>query len=338
MDELLRLGLRVLEGSHLGGEAAALEQEIARNPRVFRELWQESEEVLERRRELARQLRELRRHIRRLPPGDASRAGNLLRRAGGMRRVAGGARPPLSWRLAGQAERVVRFASQGARGVASRLGLVGQWLARAGSVSMRAATRVGNLALRLPGARSVVAMGTRVVGAAGPVLRPAAAVAGRALGAAGTLLRPVGALLGRAVAAVLPRALLAAAVASPAVLIAGALVLAIGLGLLFAAARGGGEVARGPDCDCSRINFGLLTKPYQDHCRGVEAKLRTLDAEDKLGLKTGPAGTFVGGAFCDSVAMGPYAWPVSGGPRTPPPRPAPPKACTSTSGLAQRCG
>ncbi|MFP2929452.1 hypothetical protein ACLESO_30490, partial [Pyxidicoccus sp. 3LG] len=114
---------------------------------------------------------------------------------------------------------------------------------------------------------------------------------------------------------------------------------AIGLALLFASAHGGEEeVARGPDCDCSRINFGFLTKPYQGHCRGVEAKLRALDAEDKLGLKTGPEGTLVSGAFCDSVAMGPYAWPVSGGLVKPPPRPAPPKACTSTSGLAQRCG
>jgi hypothetical protein len=151
-------------------------------------------------------------------------------------------------------------------------------------------------------------------------------VVGRALAAAGTVLRPAGALLGRAVAAVLPRALLAA-VASPAVLVVGVLVLAIGLGLLFASASG-----------CSRVNFGFLTKPYQDHCRGVEAKLRALDAEDKLGLQTGPDGKLVAGAFCDSVAMGPYAWPISGGPRTPPPRPAPPKACTSTSGLAQRCG
>jgi hypothetical protein len=334
MDELLRSGLRALAGTSLGEEATALEREIARNPRVFRELWQESEEVLEQRRELARRLRELRRQVRRSPPWDAARAGRLLRRAGGMRRVAGEGRPPLSWRLAGQAERLVRRSMN-----AARAGFVGRWLARAGTVAARTATWVGRQVLRVPGARPVMALGTRVVGVAGPVLRPVAALAGRALGAVGTLLRPAGALVGRAVAAVLPRALLAAVVASPAALVAGALVLAIGLGLLFAAARGGEDsVARGPDCDCSRINWGLLTKPYQDHCRGVEARLQALYAEDKLGLKTGPNGTLVAGAFCDSVAMGPYAWPVSGGPRTPPRRPAPVKPCTSTSGLAQRCG
>lgn len=116
-------------------------------------------------------------------------------------------------------------------------------------------------------------------------------------------------------------------------------------GLLIGTAYGMPAPASLWNCDCGRVEFGLLTKEFQADCRRWEAKLKTattgcggdLDCiRQKLKLKAGPNQKLVSGEFCGSNS-GPFAWPVQGGPTDPPPRPPDEKPCTSVSGLARRC-
>jgi hypothetical protein len=113
------------------------------------------------------------------------------------------------------------------------------------------------------------------------------------------------------------------------------------------ATGGGGGVAY---CDCNNVDAGLLTREYQNQCRARETQLKQLASScgSKMGedldctisslkLKTGPDGKLVSGEFCDSVSSGPAAWPVGGGPMTPPPRGPEKKPCTKVSGLSRTC-
>ncbi len=109
---------------------------------------------------------------------------------------------------------------------------------------------------------------------------------------------------------------------------------------------GGSSSAASPYCDCARVEFGLLTKEFQEQCRASEATLVKLAAgcgsdlscvQQKLGLRAGPDGKIVAGSTCDVVAHGPFAWPTDQGPMRPPPRPPDPKPCESVSGIAREC-
>jgi len=104
-----------------------------------------------------------------------------------------------------------------------------------------------------------------------------------------------------------------------------------------AAESGATAAGGGPNCDCPHLDAGLLTKEYQQQCAQREKQLKQLAADDKLNLKLGPDHRLASGEFCDTVAAGPKAWPVPGGPETPP-RAPPGTVCTTVSGLVRGCG
>ncbi len=112
------------------------------------------------------------------------------------------------------------------------------------------------------------------------------------------------------------------------------LLVAVGIGLYLLLRN---KVPTGPYCDCTHVEAGLLTREYQNQCRGAEAALVALAAEAKLNLVAGPDGKLVSGAFCDPVTAGPNAWPVKGGPAKPPPRGPDEKPCEEVSGLSRTC-
>jgi hypothetical protein len=99
-------------------------------------------------------------------------------------------------------------------------------------------------------------------------------------------------------------------------------------------------------CDCTNVSAGLLTKEYQKQCGERDAQLRLLTVDcggsvgcysQRLKLTQGPDGKLKSGEFCDSVAYGPAAWPLQGGPVNPPPRPIQKKPCDKVSGLSRTC-
>ena len=104
------------------------------------------------------------------------------------------------------------------------------------------------------------------------------------------------------------------------------------------------QVAGLIDCDCPRIDAGILTGGWQQECRASEQNLKTAAkgcsnlscVRTALKLKTGPDGGLASGAFCGDM-QGPYAWPTAGKPEEPPPKPEGPRPCTHTEGLAQAC-
>src|SRR3989442_10181596 len=123
------------------------------------------------------------------------------------------------------------------------------------------------------------------------------------------------------------------------------IVIVVGLYFLYSYEKES-QIAQVPDCDCSHVDAGLLTREYQQECRGREAVLLQLVKEcggrlpcvaEKLKLKTGADGKLVGGEFCDSTTSGPAAWPIYGSGPAPPPRPAKAKPCETVSGISRKC-
>jgi hypothetical protein len=104
-----------------------------------------------------------------------------------------------------------------------------------------------------------------------------------------------------------------------------------------------------PNCDCTKVEWGLLTKQYQDRCRSREKELRQLAAgcggsvscvKEKLNLKVGADSKFISGEFCDptDLAAGPEAWPELGGAAVPPAVVLEKKPCKSATGISRACG
>jgi hypothetical protein len=96
------------------------------------------------------------------------------------------------------------------------------------------------------------------------------------------------------------------------------------------------EITGAPNCDCTNVDAGLLTGPYQDQCNAREQQLIDFAAAGNLKLQLGADGKIASGEFCDPVASGPQAWPVPGAAAEPPagvPRGQP---CTP-HGLVQQC-
>jgi hypothetical protein len=99
-------------------------------------------------------------------------------------------------------------------------------------------------------------------------------------------------------------------------------------------------------CDCTNVDAGLLTKEYQRQCGTRDAQLRQLTVNcggdvgcfsQRLKLTEGPDHKLVSGEFCDGVAYGPAAWPMAGGPTTPPPKGPPGRECNAVSGISRNC-
>jgi len=128
------------------------------------------------------------------------------------------------------------------------------------------------------------------------------------------------------------------------------LLFIVGIGLLTymrsASAGDAKQVSqRIPYCDCTHVTAGLLTKEYQNQCRGSEAALFVLTGgsqdidvvRKKLSLQSRENGRLASGQFCDSVVAGPDAWPVAEGPVSPPPRQPEAKPCMKVTGLTRDC-
>jgi hypothetical protein len=91
-----------------------------------------------------------------------------------------------------------------------------------------------------------------------------------------------------------------------------------------------------PNCDCTKIRAGLITRETKQQCDEREQRLLDLAAEGRLGLRLGPENRVAGGEFCDPTASGPDAWPVLNAPAVPPARIPRYTPCTPR-GLVREC-
>jgi hypothetical protein len=97
------------------------------------------------------------------------------------------------------------------------------------------------------------------------------------------------------------------------------------------------SVTDAPNCDCTAVNFGLLTAEFRNECIKREEELIKLAAAGELKLQIDASGKIVSGQFCNSTAMGPRAWPVEGAPSKPPAGVPRARPCVP-SGLVRDCG
>jgi hypothetical protein len=89
-----------------------------------------------------------------------------------------------------------------------------------------------------------------------------------------------------------------------------------------------------PNCDCSNVDFGLLTAQFRNDCIGTESALIAQWQSGKLPLTVDKEGHWVGPSCGE---RGPRAWPIEGGSAFPPQPPPPYATECRASGLAQTC-
>jgi hypothetical protein len=85
-----------------------------------------------------------------------------------------------------------------------------------------------------------------------------------------------------------------------------------------AAAPPWAKLAGTANCDCEHVSAGLLTGSYIEQCEAAESRIETAAAANSFELTVADGKLSGSGPFCDSIASGPAAWPLSGGSPTAP--------------------